>query len=167
VVLVAIATVTTGGAVAQESDSAKLETVTLQLKWKHQFQFAGYYAAVKQGYYREAGLEVVLREAGAGQDIEDTVLSGEADFGTSTSDLVLRYAEGAPVVALAPIYQHSPLVFLVTASARVNNLHELAGKRVALEPHAAELLAYLKVEGVPTEELNFGNILAICRDVCG
>ncbi len=30
------------------------ETVVLQLKWRHQFQFAGYYAAVAQGYYRDA-----------------------------------------------------------------------------------------------------------------
>jgi signal transduction histidine kinase len=36
--------------------------VSLQLKWLHQFQFAGYYAAVAQGYYRAAGLEVELRE---------------------------------------------------------------------------------------------------------
>ena len=39
-----------------------LETVTLQLKWSHAFQFAGYYAAVEKGYYREAGLDVRLRE---------------------------------------------------------------------------------------------------------
>ena len=37
--------------------------VVLQLKWLHQFQFAGYYAAVAQGYYRDAGLDVTLQEA--------------------------------------------------------------------------------------------------------
>lgn len=31
-----------------------LEAVTLQLKWTHAFQFAGYYAAQAQGYYRDA-----------------------------------------------------------------------------------------------------------------
>ena len=42
--------------------AAARETVTLRLKHVHQFQFAGYYAAIAQGYYREAGLEVTLLE---------------------------------------------------------------------------------------------------------
>ncbi len=43
-----------------------LENVTLQLKWKHQFQFAGYYAALEKGFYRQAGLDVKIIEAQAG-----------------------------------------------------------------------------------------------------
>ncbi|HLP24689.1 MAG TPA: ABC transporter substrate-binding protein, partial [Acidobacteriota bacterium] len=57
-----------------------LERVTLQLKWRHQFQFAGYYAAIERGFYREAGLEVELREAVPGRDPVESVLRGEADF---------------------------------------------------------------------------------------
>ena len=32
--------------------------VRLQLKWYHQFQFAGFYAALEKGFYRDAGLDV-------------------------------------------------------------------------------------------------------------
>lgn len=39
-----------------------LEVIDFQLRWKHQFQFAGYYAAIAQGYYREEGLDVRLHE---------------------------------------------------------------------------------------------------------
>lgn len=38
------------------------DKVVLQLKWKHQFQFAGYYAAQYKGYFKEEGLEVDIRE---------------------------------------------------------------------------------------------------------
>ena len=38
------------------------ETVQLQLRWHHQFQFAGYYAALEKGYYKKAGLDVVIHE---------------------------------------------------------------------------------------------------------
>jgi len=38
---------------------AKDKKVILQLKWKHQFQFAGYYAALHKGYYKEEGLDVL------------------------------------------------------------------------------------------------------------
>jgi hypothetical protein len=39
-----------------------LDKVSLQLKWRHQFQFAGYYAALAQGFYGAAGLNVEIRE---------------------------------------------------------------------------------------------------------
>jgi len=102
--------------------AAGLERVTLQLKWKHQFQFAGYYAAIAQGYYRDAGLDVVLREAEPGHDAADAVLDGTAEFGVGTSELVLLRAAGKPVVALAAIFQHSPLVLLARSTPGVSDL---------------------------------------------
>ncbi len=52
-----------------------LEKVTLQLEWKHQFEFAGFYAAIEQGYYKDIGLEVEVREFKEGINITDEVLS--------------------------------------------------------------------------------------------
>ena len=78
-----------------------IEAVTLQLKWTHAFQFAGYYAAQEMGYYREAGLEVSINEAAPGQDVMQTVLDGRAEYGVGTSSLLLARSSGQPVVALA------------------------------------------------------------------
>ena len=47
--------------------AAALDQVSMQLKWKHQFQFAGYYAALEQGFYRDAGLNVTIRGCRAGR----------------------------------------------------------------------------------------------------
>ena len=44
-----------GWATTDPDTETVLHPVRLQLKWLHQFQFAGYYAALEQGYYREAG----------------------------------------------------------------------------------------------------------------
>ncbi|HTF78608.1 MAG TPA: ABC transporter substrate-binding protein, partial [Bradyrhizobium sp.] len=55
---------------------AALDAVSLQLKWKHQFQFAGYYQALEQGFYRDAGLDVTIREGGPGIDAAEAVASG-------------------------------------------------------------------------------------------
>ncbi|MBN2886662.1 MAG: ABC transporter substrate-binding protein, partial [Chromatiaceae bacterium] len=80
---------------AQAGEPAQaLETVSLQLKWSHAFQFAGYYAALEQGYYREAGLNVRLLEAGPGLDPLESVLSGAAQYGVGTSSLLLARAAG-------------------------------------------------------------------------
>ena len=140
-------------AMAAEAGSG-LDRVTLQLKWKHQFQFAGYYAAIAQGYYRDAGLEVTLREAEPTRDPVEEVLQGRAEFGVGTSELMLLRGKGKPVVVLAVIYQHSPLVLLARHSAGVEDLQALAHRPIMIEPQSAELLAYFKNEGIDPTKLN-------------
>ncbi len=133
-----------------------LETVTLQLKWTHAFQFAGYYAALEKGYYREAGLNVLLREGGPYIDPVASVLAGNAQYGVGTSSLLLARKAGQPVVVLAVVFQHSPLVLLVRrgdATQGIPGIRDLAGKRVMLEPQSDELIAYLKQEGITLDQL--------------
>lgn len=129
------------------------ERVTLQLKWRHQFQFAGYYAAVARGFYREAGLEVRLVEAVPGHDPVEAVLRGEAEFGVGTSELVLMRAKGAPVVVLAAIFQHSPLVLIARGSGVETDLQALHDRPMMIEPQSAELFAYFRNEGIDPERL--------------
>ncbi len=57
-----------GAALGGVPPACALDSVTLQLKSTHAFQFAGYYAAREQGYYRAAGLEVRIAEATPGTD---------------------------------------------------------------------------------------------------
>jgi len=138
--------------VALSGAAQALESVTLQLKWRHQFQFAGYYAALEKGYYRDAGLDVTLLEATPATNVVQAVVAGRARYGVGTSELLLARRQ-APVVALAVIFQHSPLILLARED-RVSNLHQLAGQRVMLEAHAEELLAYLRKEGLPPASLH-------------
>jgi diguanylate cyclase (GGDEF)-like protein len=83
-----------------------------------------------------------------GRDPVDEVLKGNAEFGVGASELALRKARGDPLVVLAVILQHSPLVLIARGPA-VQSLQELAGKRLMLIPHETELYAYLQREGVP------------------
>jgi diguanylate cyclase (GGDEF)-like protein len=126
------------------------EPVTLQLKWKHQFQFAGYYAAIEKGYYGDAGFAVTLVEPGSNEDPVDVVLAGKAQFGIGASELALHRARGKAIVVLATILQHSPLV-LIAAGGGDKTIHDLAGKRLMMVPYELELAAYLAREGLPGE----------------
>jgi len=131
----------------------RLDAVTLQLKWKHQFQFAGYYAALEKGFYQEAGLDVTIIEASAGEESTDQVISGKSDFGIAMSNLIPLRAEGYPIVALAAIFQHSPSVILAPKKNGIENIHDLNGKKLALEAHSDQLLSYLESEGLPPDKL--------------
>jgi diguanylate cyclase (GGDEF)-like protein len=134
--------------------SGKPVPMRLQLKWHHQFQFAGYYAALEKGFYREAGFDVTIIPASPGTDSVETVLKGEADFGVASSELVLRFAKGDPVVVLATIFQHSALALFVRNDARIDTIRDLAGRRVALAPWETEISAYLQREKVPVDQLH-------------
>lgn len=137
----------------QNIAESAITTINLQLQWKHQFQFAGYYAAIAKGYYQEAGLKVNILEVSDSIKPIDNVLKGNAQFGVSTSDLLLDRVQGKPVVALATIYQHSPFIFLTLKKSGIDNIHQLKGKKIMIEPHAAELLAYFKQEQIPVEKM--------------
>ena len=57
-----------------------LDKVALQLKWVTQAQFAGYYAALEKGYYRDEGLDVQLLEGGVDILPHSVLAQGNADF---------------------------------------------------------------------------------------
>lgn len=133
--------------------SDDLTPVKLHLKWQHQFQFAGYYAAIKKGFYKDAGLEVSLIEAKPGENHVQAVLSGEAEFGVGTSELLLDFHKGEQVVVLAAIMQHSPLALATLKSSGITNIHQIAAEPIMMESSSLELLAYLKSEGIDIESL--------------
>lgn len=109
-----------------------LEKVSLQLRWYHQFQFAGYYAAQAKGYYRDEGLDVEIRESDMQRAVIDQVASGVAQYGVDDVGIVLARLQGKPIVALAAIFQHPPHVLLSKKSSGIRSPADLVGKRVML-----------------------------------
>ena len=133
-----------------------LTPVTLQLKWRHQFQFAGYYAALEQGYYRDAGLAVTLSERNASSSPIDSLMAGKADFAVGDVGALIYRSLGTPIVALASVFQHSASVLLVHGDAQVDTLTDLVGKNVRTTQGAAnaELIAMFAAKGISQDDLN-------------
>jgi len=124
------------------------DAVSLQLKWLHQFQFAGYYQALEQGYYRDAGFDVELREGGPNIDPAADVASGKADFGVCTSGILLRSPADPKLISLAVVFQHSAAVILTTRVSGITNVAQIAGRPFMDTPGSDELAAMLKRVGV-------------------
>jgi len=124
--------------------------VTLQLKWHHQFQFAGYYAAQFKGFYRAAGLDVTLREADPRRLPLPMVESGEAEFGVSDMEVFQAYLAGRPVVALGVVFQHSPTIILALRRSGIRHVSDLAGRTVMFQggQGLTELRVMLNAEGM-------------------
>jgi signal transduction histidine kinase/CheY-like chemotaxis protein/ABC-type nitrate/sulfonate/bicarbonate transport system substrate-binding protein len=136
-----LAPLTVLGAAASSSgtgaEAIAAQSVRIQLQWRHQWQFAGFYAALAQGFYREAGLEVALLEGGPDTDPVEAVLDGRADFGTAPADMLLEtQASGARLKLLASWFRRSPLVLVVPPDVVLPR--QLAGKRLLAAPHMLE-----------------------------
>ncbi|MEW6764980.1 MAG: ABC transporter substrate-binding protein [Pseudomonadota bacterium] len=132
------------------------EPLRLQLRWLHQFQYAGYYMALEKGFYRDAGLDVEILEGGPARPGPiEALLSGRADFAVSGSGAVIARMSGRPVVALAAIMQTSPLVWIVRGDADIHTPADLIGKRamVSPAPESAELLMTLLREGIDPQHV--------------
>ncbi len=77
---------------------SKLEKVNLKLKWYHQYQFAGFYAAKKHGFFAEEGLDVEIIESNEKSPAIDFVLSRKNSYGVSSAELIDRKAKGDPLI---------------------------------------------------------------------
>ncbi len=139
------------------SDAQKaLTPVTLQLHWLHQFEFAGFYAAIEQGYYQQEGLDVTLVEADSEISIVDEVVSGRAHYGLGNADLLAHWGRGEPIVLLANLFKHSPLVVLARQDSGIRQPRDLIGRRVMtqqLDLNSAEISYMLYQARVQPEQM--------------
>lgn len=123
-----------GGTAPAESESAadgELTPVTLQLQWFAQGQFAGYYAAVDQGFYEAAGLDVTITEGGADIVPQTVLADGGADFAIAWVPKALASREqGAMITDVAQIFQRSGTLQVSFADAGIDSVEDLAGKNV-------------------------------------
>jgi two-component system sensor histidine kinase EvgS len=129
------------GVVLSFAETHAFEPVTIQLRWSHQFQFAGYYAAVEKGFFKAEGLEVFLEPALPGQDRVAPVLEGRAQYGVGDSGILKLRADGRPLVVLAQIFQHSPSILVTKRSSGIFSPYELVGKTIMLPKEAISAAA--------------------------
>lgn len=127
------------------------EKVTLQLKWFHQFQFAGYYAAKEKGFYDDVGLDVEIKERDLKFNNIEQVIKGEAQYGVADSALLLYKIKNEPVVIVAPIFQHSPNVLISLKNSGINSPYDLDNKNISVYANSTDsftILAMLKKLGI-------------------
>ena len=148
-------------AVAGLANVAVADPLVLQLRGPAQFQYAGYYAALWQGFYAEAGLTVEIQPgAPRGQTPTDPVrelAEGRAQFGVGGAELVIRAAQGLPLLLLAPIFQQSGAAVYYRADTDFGSPAALGKAKVARLPASdslgLELATALRAEGVEPDKL--------------
>jgi NitT/TauT family transport system substrate-binding protein len=110
-----------------------LTPVTLQSKWVVQAQFAGFYAAVDQGFYEDEGLDVTIRVGGPDIVPEQVVLGGQAEFGINWLDSLLATRDqGQDIVNIAQVFARSGMTEVTWKDTGLDSIASLEGKKVGV-----------------------------------
>ncbi len=130
--------------------SEPLEKVSLQLKWKYQFQFAGFIMAKEKGFYKDVGLDVDLIEFEDDINIIGDVKSGKTDFAISDSSLVYEGLKNESVTAMMAVFQHTPFVLFGLKSSGIKKLQDINEKKIALykDMNGVAIETMLKSNGI-------------------
>ena len=112
-------------------DSEDLVAVSLQLQWFPQSQFAGYYAALDQGYYAEEGLDVTILPGGVDIVPQQVVATGGAEFGLAWVPKALESNEqGTGLVNIAQVFQRSGTLQVSFKETGILTVDDFRGKRI-------------------------------------
>ncbi|MGO4690294.1 ABC transporter substrate-binding protein [Glaciibacter sp. 2TAF33] len=146
-----------GSGGGSDSGSASSTPVTLQLQWVAQAQFAGYYAALDQGYYKDEGLDVTIQEGGPDIVPQDVLASGDVDYAISWVPKVLGSIEqGANITDVAQIFERSATTQISFKDKGITKPADLKGKNVGSWGFGNEweLFAGMQKAGVQVGDIN-------------
>ena len=122
---------TTASSGAPATVSGPLKKVKLQLQWFTQAQFAGYFAAVDQGFYKEQGLDVEILEGGVDIVPQTVLAQGKADFAIAWVPKALASREqGANITDVGQIFQRSGTLQVTFKDKNITDAADLKGKKV-------------------------------------
>ena len=122
-----------GGGGPESEEAGELTPVTVQLKWVTQAQFAGYYAALEEGFYEDEGLDVTIRPGGPDIVPEQVVLGGQAEFGLNWLDNTLATRDqGGQIINIAQVFARSGMTEITWADSGLEEIADLRGKKVGV-----------------------------------
>jgi len=105
--------------------------VTIQLQWVTQSQFAGYYAALAQGFYKDEGLDVTIKEGAVDIVPQQVLASGQAEFAVSwVPKALVSREEGAKIVDIGQVFQRSGTLEVSWKDSGITKPEDWKGKKV-------------------------------------
>jgi NitT/TauT family transport system substrate-binding protein len=125
------ATTAAPGGTGEAASCETPDPVSLQLQWVVQAQFAGYYAALDQGFYEEQCIDLTILEGGVEIVPQTQLANGDADFAIAWVPKALASREaGANITNIAQIFQRSGTLQVSFVDAGITTPADFAGKTI-------------------------------------
>ena len=115
------------------SGAQAADSVTIQLKWVAQAQFAGYFVAKDKGFYKEAGLDVTIKPGGPDVAPPQVLAGGGADVTVDWMPSALASREkGVPLVNISQTFKKSGLELTCRADTGIKKPTDFKGKTIGI-----------------------------------
>jgi NitT/TauT family transport system substrate-binding protein len=147
-----------GGLLASWNSAASAQTaVTFQLNWTAGGPNAGFAAALGEGFYKAAGLDVTIIQGNGSGNTAQLVASGRAQLAYADAVAVSQLiAKGAPMKVVATIYQSNPNEVSALTKTGIKSIGDLKGKKVGVPAGSSQttmLPLFLKANGLKEQDM--------------
>jgi len=156
------AAVASGLALAAGNTGAANTPITFQLNWVAGGANAGFAAAVAEGFYKDAGLDVTLVQGNGSGNTAQLVANGRSEIAYADAVAVSQLiAKGAPMKVLSTVYQSNPNEVSALKKTGIKSIKDLAGKKVGVPSGSSQttmLPLLLKANNLTESEVNLINM---------
>lgn len=139
-------------------EPSKIEKVSLRLQWFHLAQFAGFYAAEDNGFYKNNKIDITINPGGPDFNAITLVSNGSETFGVWTADqLLIAQSNGVPITIIAAIYRDDPNILMVKEESNIKTPYDFKGKSITTvygRSTETVLKALLQKVGISEKEVN-------------
>lgn len=153
--LVAVIFVTCGIAAARAQNAQR---VSLRLDWVTSGYHAPYFVGIKNGYYKEQGLEVAIEPGNGSANVAQAIGNGNGDFATVDGGAMMQLvAKGLPVRSVMGLYQRNPIGVIYNVKSGITKPKDIEGKTLVItngDAPAALLPAFTAATGVDLRKVN-------------
>jgi NitT/TauT family transport system substrate-binding protein len=135
------------------------DTVTIQLKWVAQAQFAGYFVAKEKGFYKDVGLDVTIKPGGPDVAPPQVIAGGGADVVVDWMPSALASREkGVPLVNISQTFKKSGLELTCRAETGIKKPTDFKGKTIGVWYGGNEypFLSWMSKLGIKTDSSPIG-----------
>ena len=125
--------------------------MTMQAAWINDAEFAGYFVAIDNGYYKNEGLDMTYLSGGPDVIPESSIITGKADLALTTPDTTIKAIaeQGAKFKIIGAQYQKNPIGIVSLASNPIRSPKDLIGKTIAIPPvNVISVDAILKINNI-------------------
>lgn len=138
-------------------EKRELTPVSLRLKWLIQAHSAGEFVAKERGIFKKYGIDLTINPGGPDLDSIKLVAAGSDDFGVTGGDqLILARQKGIPVVAIAVLFQRSPVCLFTLKDSGIKTPQDFMGKKVGVKYGTnteTEYRVMMKKLGIPLDSV--------------
>jgi NitT/TauT family transport system substrate-binding protein len=153
---------------ANFASAEDLQKVSVRMDWVTGAYHAPFYAGVKNGFFKEQGLDVTVQPGNGSANVAQAIGNGNGEFAAVDGGTMMQLvAKGLPVVAVMSWFQRNPNGVIYSERSGIKKPTDLEGKTLAVtngDAPSALLPAFAKATGLDLSKVNIVNTSAAAKN---